>query len=698
MSTGKDTPVPMIEDPRADYEQGGEESIEVIADRYVVKELLGQGGMGRVFRAHDNLLDRDVAVKLLNRELRDDYFVRRFQQEARAASQLKHTNILCVLDFGLVSQTQPYLIMEWVDGATLDQVMDRDGKFTISHAVEICIKLAEGMQHAHRNGIIHRDLKPSNIMLSQTEIGERVLILDFGIAKMVDDPTERGMLTMTGQIIGSPRCISPEQARGEQLDGRSDIYSLGCVMFELFAGRPPYRGENAISTIAMHLNEPIPTISEGSDAKFPDGLEEIISKTMAKDPQDRFASMEELREKLALLDFASLQEIETKESDRPEPVKTPGIIFDTRVVLALGCLIVFTIGYFTFQSNQHQVDSAKIAFNGPQKPDDQLESTSVHASNLTLSDESVVDKEVDRQVGKVRNLSPEKMVTVNEAKSGEDLQTQLEAKPDAIHLSLYGLTITPDMVAVIEKRGKLTKLRLQSCIMPSELQTRICKIKRLTALKFVDMTVSSAEIKQLKKLPALIDFQAYKTNLKDDALTEIAALRNLETLEINENQHDFAPGATQKLSALKKLKVLQLRSNGITDSDLQWISTLQNLNTLGLSGNGPFTPAGLKQLVKLENLIILYLDKTNLNDKCLLSVAKIPNLITIDTSNNSDITIGGLQHLRGRPDLQVVVTKTGIDPNSIRRLATELNIKLFESRPRSTSSNNAMMEILLPND
>lgn len=695
MSTGKDTPVPMIADPLQEFANANEENIEVIADRYVVTQLLGQGGMGRVFRAHDNLLDRDVAVKLLNRELRDDYFVRRFQQEARAASQLNHPNILCVLDFGLVSQTQPYLIMEWVDGLTLDQVMDRKGRMSIKHAVEICIRLCEGMQHAHRHGIIHRDLKPSNIMLSNTELGERVLILDFGIAKMVDAAAESGMLTMTGQIIGSPRCISPEQARGEQLDGRSDIYSLGCVMFEMFSGKPPYRGDTAIATIAMHLNEPVPSITEVSDTNFPEGLEAIIQKAMAKLPADRFSSMEELANELKAINLESIEDETAPEAEEPN-TKSSGIKkldTKTKVYISAGALIVTAvITFFVTQIASH--DKNHESLNPSPAVKKQAKEQFDDTSAFLGADDSAVKEQIQKRFKTTRGLDDADMVIVNSAKSGADLQNALDARPKGFHLRMYDVTITPDMVDVMEQTSRLREVRTQSGVIPPELQIRICKMTKLTTIKFVGIPVSIAAIKQCSKLPNLIDFQMYDCKLNDQALTEVANISKLESLEIKNDK--FSSKARAKLAKLKKLKKLVMDATGIDDSDLHWISELEQLETLGLTSDGPFTPQGLRQLTKLQKLKSLFLDNTNINSASLMSIAKIANLQVLDISNNKAVTVGGLQHLAWRPELQVVVFKTGVDGNNLRTISKDLNIRLVNTRPTPAASSK-VIDFLLPN-
>ncbi|MEZ4536059.1 MAG: serine/threonine-protein kinase [Cyanobacteriota/Melainabacteria group bacterium] len=216
-----------------------------IAGRYTVIEKLGQGGMGRVYSAHDSVLDRTVAIKILfGTNIPQDYW-KRFQMEARAASKLKHPAIVQVLDFGVFNDDQPFLVMEHMKGGTLEDLLAREGRLPMKDAISIIEQICIGMEHAHNQQVLHRDLKPSNIIISRVGEGYRAHILDFGVAKVVDLVSPEETLTRTGQIVGSPRCMSPEQASGEVLDRRSDIYSLGCVAFELLSGKPPYAGADS---------------------------------------------------------------------------------------------------------------------------------------------------------------------------------------------------------------------------------------------------------------------------------------------------------------------------------------------------------------------------------------------------------------------------------------------------------------------
>lgn len=231
-----------------------------IADKYEVLEVLGGGGMGVVYKAKHLLMHRTVAIKMLLPEVvASETALARFQQEAQAASSLSHPNILTVFDFGQTTDGKPYLVMDFLEGKSLAEILQDEDYLPVERAVPIFIQISAGLAHAHGKGVIHRDLKPANIMLVNFEgTGDFVKIVDFGIAKMLPRPGEDGQpveLTHTGQIFGSPLYMSPEQCRGTGLDARSDIYSLGCVLYRVMSGESPFLGQDALEAMFKQVNE-----------------------------------------------------------------------------------------------------------------------------------------------------------------------------------------------------------------------------------------------------------------------------------------------------------------------------------------------------------------------------------------------------------------------------------------------------------
>src|SRR6059058_4224497 len=256
---------------------------ELIAGRYELEELVGSGGMSSVYRAHDRLLERRVALKILHEQFtRDADYVERFRREARAVAQLTHPNIVTVIDRGEQDGRQ-FIVFEYVDGMNLKELVEHEGPLSSREAIELALQVARGLGFAHEQGLVHRDVKPQNVIL---DADGRAKVTDFGIAHAVDVDG----LTITGTIMGTSNYIAPEQARGQPVDEQTDIYSLGCVLYELLAGEVPFDGDNFVAVAMRHVNEPVPSVREVRP-DVPLRLDWAIQQAMAKDHGERFDSM-----------------------------------------------------------------------------------------------------------------------------------------------------------------------------------------------------------------------------------------------------------------------------------------------------------------------------------------------------------------------------------------------------------------------
>ena len=261
-----------------------------ISDRYQIIKSIGEGGMANVYLAYDTILDRNVAVKVLRGDLSsDEKFVRRFQREALSASSLNHPNIVEVYDVG-DDNGQYYIVMEYIEGKHLKELIKKRGHLTITEVVDIMLQITDGMSIAHDSYIIHRDIKPQNIMILENGL---VKITDFGIA-MAMNATQ---LTQTNSVMGSVHYLPPEQANGKGATLQSDIYSMGILMYELLTGKLPYRGENAVEIALKHLKEAIPSIRELMP-NIPNSIENIIKKATAKNIKNRYNDAREMHEDL----------------------------------------------------------------------------------------------------------------------------------------------------------------------------------------------------------------------------------------------------------------------------------------------------------------------------------------------------------------------------------------------------------------
>ncbi|OBI81697.1 Stk1 family PASTA domain-containing Ser/Thr kinase [Mycobacterium sp. E740] len=263
-----------------------------LSDRYELGEILGFGGMSEVHLARDLRLHRDVAIKVLRADLaRDPSFYLRFRREAQNAAALNHPAIVAVYDTGEAETSTgplPYIVMEYVDGVTLRDIVHSDGPMEPRRAIEVIADACQALNFSHQHGIIHRDVKPANIMISKTGA---VKVMDFGIARALADANS---VTQTAAVIGTAQYLSPEQARGEKVDARSDVYSLGCVLYEILTGEPPFVGDSPVAVAYQHVREdPVPPSQRHAD--ITPELDAVVLKSLAKNPDNRYQTAAEMR-------------------------------------------------------------------------------------------------------------------------------------------------------------------------------------------------------------------------------------------------------------------------------------------------------------------------------------------------------------------------------------------------------------------
>jgi serine/threonine protein kinase len=266
----------------------------LVGGRYELGELIGYGGMAEVHRGRDSRLGRDVAIKVLRSDLaRDPSFLNRFRREAQSAAGLNHPSIVAVYDTGQDTlpdgTAQPYIVMEYVEGRTLRDIIKTEGRLPARRAMEIAADVAGALDFSHKNGLIHRDVKPANVMI--TESGA-VKVMDFGIARAVAD--NGATVNQTANVIGTAQYLSPEQARGESVDARSDVYSLGCLLYELVTGVPPFQGDSPVAVAYQHVRENA-TAPTTRVPDLPRALDSIIMKALAKNQLNRYQSAAEMR-------------------------------------------------------------------------------------------------------------------------------------------------------------------------------------------------------------------------------------------------------------------------------------------------------------------------------------------------------------------------------------------------------------------
>lgn len=288
----------------ADKDYSTEAPGSVFDNRYEIIDEIGKGATSTVYRARQVQIGRIVALKLMHPHLlKEEINKKRFEQEAKATAALTHPNLVLVQDFGLSPLGRPFIVMDFVDGPSLDTIFSNQGSLTSQQFIDVFTQCCRGLAHAHKRGVIHRDIKPSNIRLYKDEHNAvTAKILDFGIAKLFTQDEEALKMTETGAVMGSPAFMSPEQSRAEKVDHRTDIYSLGVVMYQALTGVLPFKGKDIFETLYKHIYEPAPTFASlGLSYHIPDAVEILVRKTLEKDPANRYQTMEDLQQDLARL-------------------------------------------------------------------------------------------------------------------------------------------------------------------------------------------------------------------------------------------------------------------------------------------------------------------------------------------------------------------------------------------------------------
>ncbi|MDQ0416961.1 serine/threonine protein kinase [Croceifilum oryzae] len=338
-------------------------------NRYELVEQIGGGGMATVYKAIDLVLERFVAVKILNHSLLDDQvFVNRFVFEARATAKLSHPHVVKVFDAGVDDQNY-YIVMEHVEGQTLKQYISQHGPLEETEAVHIMRQICLGLAHAHNQGIIHRDIKPQNIIYSTEDATYKVA--DFGISRVMQ---ETNSFTQTGKVVGSVHYMSPEQITEQPVSFATDLYSLGVVFFELLAGRPPYRAKEMVMVALQHINDPVPDLKK-YNAVISDRSIQVITKLLDKNPDNRYQSIGDLLDELDGLLPTGHQKLQTRDLRSPKKLKKYDRKWFTFLLFLLGIIIIgiiVIIGYSSF-SNQASTPQKKEqpSTNHPVNTEDQ---------------------------------------------------------------------------------------------------------------------------------------------------------------------------------------------------------------------------------------------------------------------------------------------------------------------------------------
>lgn len=526
--------------------------------KYEFQGVIGSGGMGVIYKARQSVLNKTVAIKMMHAHVLNAEAVRRFQNEGKTAAMLHHPYIVSVQDFDVTAAGQPYMVMDYVEGKTLSELLKANGYLSVDRFIGIFSMVCEALSHAHKQGVLHRDVKPSNIMLVRNLVGEEeVRLMDFGIAKLIgEDSFGAQQLTKTGEALGSPLYMSPEQGRGKKADERSDIYSLGCVMYEALTGTPPFIGATALETMVMHMSDAPQAMSQASLGRQIDPyIESVVMRCLDKDPTKRFQTVAELKDALAAAHDPSItkkQKIATAtQSTAAKKTSKTTLIISMCCVLMLICAAV--TGYFLTRSQAPKQSNAagtpaqssgtdKVNATAPAKnpkADDKVEGDSFSIFGV-CSFEGTCKEEVERQVeanGAVYDFQ-QFPKWLNFYKHPQPRDEDFEALTRATHaknINFHGVKISDKALSYVSKLPNLGALDLQTTHITALKGLDTPEMRRnLVYLDLSETPLNSEGMRVISHLKSLTRLMLCGTQIEDRDLQYIQALPKLHLLDMSQ--------------------------------------------------------------------------------------------------------------------------------------------------------------------
>lgn len=580
-------------------EKDGKPGFEVFAGRYEIVSRIGEGGSGEIHRVRDRNLDKHFALKRLRFLKSENRKILRFQREAKAASKLKHSGLIEVFDFGIADNGTPYLVMELIEGVSLDSLIETEG-MELDRALRIAELVCDAMQHAHLQKVIHRDLKPSNILIVETEEGdERIKIVDFGLAAIVEEDGRVETMTPTHGIAGSPMYMSPEQASRQNIDARTDVYSLGCVLFELISGRPPFLGETALELVEQHAHEPPPHLNElVPEASLPPRLCATVRAMLAKDPEERPASMAAVRDSMEICRLELAREQEQKSvlagattSDRASlhRVVKPGALL-LFVMAALGSWFLMT--------------------EKPVPPRTEAE------ESQTTSEE-----ELDQKNSKLMFDAADRIAGGGTGDGQFTMATARNWNGDNIDDLTIEQGVSPDL--------NLTGCYISQANITNKSAARMAECKSLKSISMDFCSkIDDRALDSLKRLPSLTILSLRGSEgITDQGMSALTECPKLRKLDLGNNKNITANGI-KKLSKLPDLAHIAIGDTKIKGKDFLVVASLPHVTVLGLDFS-TVSDEDMRYIKELGFLRSVTLSGTTISDRALLMLAHLPGLQNI---------------------------------------------------------------------
>jgi serine/threonine protein kinase len=646
--------------------------------KYEVLSILGSGGMGVVFKSRHIFFDDIVAIKMLNSNLTSASeqvkasIQQRFHQEAIAMRKLKHPGIVAISDFAVDSLDRPYLVMEHVEGLAFSDVLNERGTLPVADLLPVFLEICDALSAAHHKGIVHRDLKPSNIILFVDENDQvHVKLLDFGIAKMLDIQEEQS-LTRTGEMLGTPVYMSPEQIQGkrEDITHSTDLYSLGCMLYRCLTGKLPFVGDNKFKTMEMHCTKKPLSLNDASKnlaLTFPANLETIVMRLLEKKPEDRFESVDQLKDALIAMG------VKNRFMRKPDNQQAaPGQLYLTGVIPEMPQSIAELVP----KSQTTQAFDALHEHTRNQSTSDNTAKT-----NAALrSTEQEMPR--DRRPSQHRN-SGESVKARGYSQIETFSKRTIFIVGAVVVFSILGLVgLVPRYldwmpqktnVAAKPKEQTKTPARIQvptPTAASSQSEAADIEIHQKLVAGAVDGSLSFRNrtgltekgVRELAKFSLLSVLDLSGTNM-DGAWVQYLAHNKLQLLNLDNNP-GISDWSLYSVAQIRSLRRLSLASTGVTDSGLTYLARSSSIDNLCLDNNRLITSYGLRKLVPERSPIkCLCLAGCDMTDASASELLKFKNLTDVDFANNhriSDRTVEVLQHkLKGLRVLNIAGDRIG---------------------------------------
>ncbi len=591
--------------------------------RYEIRELLGAGGMGAVYRARHKLMDREVALKVVKTQLVEKSgTVDRFHREVQAAARLIHPNIVTAFDAEQVGDTH-FLVMEFVPGQSLAQVIQGRGQLPVALACEYVRQAAVGLQHAYEQGMVHRDIKPANLMVTSSG---QVKILDFGLARLASE-LPGGVATQEGWVLGTPDYIAPEQAEdSRQADIRADIYSLGCTLYHLLTGTPPFPTGTFLQKIKAHQTQaPRPLTEWRPDV--PAELVAVVERMMAKDTAQRYQTPAEVAQALAQLGNTSetasaSAALATTETEVVPPAAARRLPPARRVPrrglwIAAGLVFVLAGGVLLQQIVIRLTDKKGNTREIPVKPDETIQIV----QNPAASEKNTTSDSERRAAEWVLSIGGKIQIRQGEQTRQIEAIKGLPAAP--FEVVLINLQSNPKVNdAGLEHLKGLSELRvliLNGTRMSDAGLVHLKGLRDLTELYLDQTGVNDGGLKHLEGLTKLTQLRLAATAMTDSGIVHLKGLTNLTELDLRETH--VSDAGLEHLKGLSKLRVLILNGTRVSNAGAVNLKVLTNLTELHLENTRVGDP-GLKQLANLSRLEHLDVSGTQTTDRGLAEIRK----------------------------------------------------------------------------